>query len=120
MGTATILTAMTLAPERFTAVTLGAPPTAWETRAPQGAVRTVRINRRIVHAVEFAAALTQAPLPPIFAEIPDYPRSQIAPHGVLPAILRGAGRSDLPTADKLAAVNTPSLVLAWDTDPVST
>jgi pimeloyl-ACP methyl ester carboxylesterase len=36
--TATILTAMTLAPERFTAVTLGASPTAWETRAPQGAL----------------------------------------------------------------------------------
>lgn len=118
MGTGTILTAATLAPERFAAITLGAPPTAWQTRAAQGAMyeqfaRTAESTPQD----QFAAMLAQAPVPPIFAEQPGYPGTPAVAHALLPAILRGAGSSDLPAADLLTTVGVPSLILAWDTDP---
>jgi 3-oxoadipate enol-lactonase len=37
---------------------------------------------------------------------------------VLPAVFRGVGPSDLPPRDALRALDIPTLVLAWDGDPV--
>ena len=124
MGTATILTALTLAPDRFAAVTLGAPPTAWETRAAQGAM-----YQQMAQAVEsmpqeqLAALLAQMPVPPIFADVPGYPGAPDVLHDLLPAVLRGMSTSDLPGVEALTEVHVPSLVLAWETDtshPVTT
>lgn len=37
---------------------------------------------------------------------------------VLSSVLRGAGLSDLPAAAELATLEHPTLILAWDTDPL--
>jgi len=118
MGTATILTALSQAPGRFTAVTLGAPPTAWETRAPQGAQ-----YEQFAQAVEqlspeqFAGMLAQAPVPAIFEHMPGFTGLPSPAHQLLPAVFRGAGRSDLPAPEQITAINVPALILAWTTDP---
>lgn len=117
-GSATILTALTIAPHRFAAVALGAPPTAWETRAPQ-----VTVYEHLARAVEstpppqLAQWFAQTPVPPIFTEVPGWPGEPAVPHALLPAVFRGASRSDLPSPEKLAGVDVPSLILAWHTDP---
>lgn len=124
MGTGTIVTALTQAPERFTAVALGAPPTAWETRAPQRA-----LYEQLAQAVErlsaeqFAEMLAQVPVPAIFEHVPGYPGLPSPAHELLPAVFRGAGRSDLPAPERIAAIDVPALILAWTTDtghPVGT
>jgi len=118
MGTATILTALTIAPHRFAAVALGAPPTAWETRAGQAAVyEELARAAEVKTADELAALLARMPGPPIFDGVQGWPGASAAQHALLPAILRGAGRSDLPDPDALAALDVPALILAWDTDP---
>ena len=118
MGTATILHALARAPGRFSAVTLGAPPTAWETRVAQRA-----LYEQFAQAVEqmspsqFAGMLAQAPVPPIFEHIPGYAGIPSPAHELLPAVFRGAGASDLPSPQQLALVQVPALILAWATDP---
>lgn len=37
---------------------------------------------------------------------------------LLPSVLRGVGRSDLPAPDAIATLIHPTLILAWDTDPL--
>lgn len=118
MGTASIVTALTLAPERFAAVVLGAPPTVWETRAPQRAM-----YEQLAQAAEslseqaLLAAMAAAPVPPIFAGLPDWPGPPAICHELLPAVMRGAGSTDLPAPEAVARIETPSLVLSWATDP---
>ncbi len=36
---------------------------------------------------------------------------------LLPSLLRGAASSDLPAPEQIAAIRTPTLLLAWDGDP---
>ncbi|MEU3979295.1 alpha/beta fold hydrolase [Streptomyces sp. NPDC026672] len=118
MGTATILSALVRAPERFAAVALGAPPTAWETRAPQGELyEQFAATAEEVGPEEFAALLAEAPVPPIFEELPGYPGVPSLAHELLPSVFRGAGASDLPAGELIAGVRVPALILAWDTDP---
>lgn len=118
MGTATILTALTMAPERFASVILGAPPTAWETRVAQSAryEQLARVAESLPDD-EVAAMLARAPLPPIFAGIEGWASATGVRHSLLPAVLRGAGLSDLPGPAAVMALDTPALILAWDTDP---
>ncbi|WP_310795695.1 alpha/beta fold hydrolase [Herbiconiux moechotypicola] len=123
MGTATILTALVREPSRFERVVLGAPPTAWETRASQGALyEKFATMVESTGAVAFADLMARSPAPPIFAErspgAGPTPREE-----VLPSVFRGAGASDLPAPESLRGVPTPALVLAWATDaghPLST
>jgi pimeloyl-ACP methyl ester carboxylesterase len=118
MGTATILHALTRAPERFASVVLGAPPTAWETRAAQCQLyEQLAQAARNMGQAEFTALLAGAPVAPIFAEISGYPTEMTPKYELLPAIFRGAGSSDLPDGDSLAKIDVPALILAWDTDP---
>lgn len=118
MGTGTILTALTMSPDRFAAVALGAPPTAWDTRALQ-----VAIYEELARAAEstsydeLVTTMSGAPVPPIFASVDGWPAAPAVHHRLLPAVMRGAGRSDLPGPDALAALDIPALILAWDTDP---
>ena len=39
------------------------------------------------------------------------------PERLLPAVLRGAGASDLPSPERVRSIAAPALLLAWDTDP---
>lgn len=118
MGTGTILHAVLARPERFDRLVLTAPPTAWETRAPQAEVYEERADALEGLSPEEAQAYLSAGEPaPIFADarlpfsMPDVALD------LLPTVLRGAGRSDLPERDSLRAIAHPTLVLAWATDP---
>jgi len=119
MGTGTILTALTRAPHRFARVVLGAPPTAWETRAEQGA--QLEQLARVIETTSperLAALFADAPVPPIFEGVAGYSRMVHPVHEMLPVVLRGARRSDLPAPERIAEIDVPALILAWDTDPV--
>lgn len=124
MGTGTILSAAMLAPDRFAAIVLGAPPTAWETRADQGALyeRLAQMVEQMTRD-EFLALLAKSPIPPIFAETANYPGRPTPSLSLLPSVFRGAGRSDLPARAELLRLAVPALILAWTTDaghPIST
>jgi pimeloyl-ACP methyl ester carboxylesterase len=119
MGTATILWAATLRPDRFRRLVLTIPPTAWATRAAQAegyeiGARTIE-RRGLATWLRAAAAQPQTP---ILAE-GGWPRGG-APdvtEELLPSVLRGAALSDLPAPDALATLPHPALVLPWTTDP---
>jgi hypothetical protein len=66
---------------------------------------------------QFQAMLDQAPVPPIFQDVPDYRAEPSPAYGLLPSVFRGAGMSDLPDPAQVATVETPALILAWPTDP---
>ncbi|WP_052847223.1 alpha/beta fold hydrolase [Streptomyces avicenniae] len=120
LGCAAALTAAVKAPERFARLVLLVPPTAWGTRpARADAFRTAAqlVDERGPAA--FDTAFAAAPVPASLAGAPGYPPRSLGVHpDVLPALLRGAARSDLPPHEALAAVRVPTLVLAWADDPV--
>jgi hypothetical protein len=66
---------------------------------------------------EFQAMLDQAPVPPIFQDLPAYRTTPSPAYGLLPSVFRGAGMSDLPAPAEIAAARTPALILSWSTDP---
>nr|WP_274638008.1 alpha/beta fold hydrolase [Microbacterium bovistercoris] len=117
MGTGAILHAAVRAPERFRRLVLTAPPTAWDTRAAQA-----ELYRRLVPMVASGGrtaldrAMAMAPPTGIFAEL-DSPLPVAVGDRVLPAVLEGAARSDLPDPDALRGLATPTLVLSWADDP---
>lgn len=121
MGTATALHAAVLAPDRIRALVLALPPTAYETRAAQAGIYTDDAD--LVEQRGLAAYVEQAnerPVPEILAPMAEVYRSAFNPaidEDLLPSALRGAARSDLPEADRIAALEIPALILAWDTDP---
>ncbi len=119
MGTATALHAALAAPERIAALVLAAPPTAWETRASQA--DQYRAGAALVEAQgtdAFNAQAAKQPPPALFAEAAEV--MQVRPRiaeAALPTVLRGAAGSDLPPREALRALEQPTLILAWDTDP---
>jgi 3-oxoadipate enol-lactonase len=117
MGAGTLLHAAVRAPERFTSLVLGIPPTAWDTRAAQ---RDAYLQTARLVASEGADALveqaTAAPTPP--AVDPDLPRTRPAVvDALLPTVFTGAAHTDLPEPDQIATLSMPTLLLAWVDDP---
>lgn len=118
MGTGTLLHAVLRAPQRFERLVLTAPPTAWETRAAQ----TQFYERIAVFAEQSSPEqlrdyFRSSPAAPIFHDVPMHPVDPDIPHDFLPAVFRGAGLSDLPSAQALSTLSHRTLILAWDTDP---
>jgi 3-oxoadipate enol-lactonase len=120
MGAATALHAATLAPDRVNGLVLALPPTAWATRTAQ-ADEYVRgatlVEQQGTDAyVEHHKA---QPVPPILAPIAEAYLDFVptVPDHLLPAALRGAGTSDLPTPDQVRSISAPTLLLAWAGDP---
>ncbi|WP_214320500.1 alpha/beta fold hydrolase [Nonomuraea sediminis] len=117
LGTATTLHAAVKAPDRFRALVLMIPPTAWETRPAQQA-----IYRQGADVVESKGMLGLAELlggaagPEIFAQGPALPMPDVA-ESLLPAVMRGLGQSDLPAHEEVAKITLPTLILSWATDP---
>ncbi len=119
MGAATVLHAAVAHPERIEAMVLVIPPTAWATRPAQrdlyeGSAALVE-DAGIEALMEARAAL---PPPPIFAGHPELlGAAPDVAEDVLPTVLRGAGGTDLPALDRIATLDQPTLVLAWEGDP---
>ncbi|WP_374777855.1 alpha/beta hydrolase [Streptomyces sp. NBC_01310] len=115
MGCATVLHAAVRAPERFSRLVLLIPPTAWTTRAAYA-----HANRRSAETVAregldaWLGKRRQQP-PAVVSDVPEFPPTPT--EGVLPSVLRGLARSDLPPPAKIARLRLPALVLAWADDP---
>jgi 3-oxoadipate enol-lactonase len=118
LGTATLIWAALQAPARLRRLVLTVPPTAWETRGAQGDI--YRAMADLVEregAAAWLAAVRKLATPPIFADLPHYAFTPDVAERLLPSVLRGAARSDLPSPDELRALRQPTLILSWDTDP---
>jgi pimeloyl-ACP methyl ester carboxylesterase len=116
MGCATTLHAARLAPERIEAMLLVIPPTAWETRSAQAAYYA---GLAALTPAQLKAGMLERPVPELFADEPELARRPPdIPEEVLATVLTGAGRSDLPPKDDLRTLTQPTLILAWETDPV--
>ncbi len=89
MGTATLLHAALRDPARFASLTLMIPPTAWASRRAKAA------------EYEASARLVES----------------AGDEALLPTVLRGAARSDLPSTAALATLDVPTQLLAWTDDP---
>jgi pimeloyl-ACP methyl ester carboxylesterase len=116
MGTATILHAVLKRPSRFRRVVLTAPPTAWETRRARASSYTEAADA--IERMGQAAAtdlIERFPRPAIFAGVPGFTVN--VDLRLVPTVLRGAGRSDLPAPEALRRVALPVLILAWQGDP---
>jgi 3-oxoadipate enol-lactonase len=116
MGCATILYSVVAAPERFRRLVLVIPPTAWETRAMVASgyeLQAKLIEEQGMDAfLELAASYPNPPAVP--AELvmrPDVTEE------LLPTVFRGAALSDFPSADAIAGIRQPVLILAWAGDP---
>ncbi|MCU1407675.1 MAG: hypothetical protein JWQ43_3978 [Glaciihabitans sp.] len=118
MGTGTLLHAATRRPERFDRLILTAPPTAWETRAGQA-----ENYRKMADLIETSSPETladmmgQAPVPPVFREVLNFPPAPDMRDGLMPTIFRGAALADLPSLDTLSTLTQPTLIIAWAGDP---
>lgn len=118
MGTATLLYAALLAPDRFERLVLTCPPTAWATRAAQaGLYRQGADLVEQLGAEVFERAMALAPKQGLFRDLPDVPLRLRVSDTLLPAVLRGAADSDLPDDDRLRDLRPPVLVLSWHDDP---
>jgi pimeloyl-ACP methyl ester carboxylesterase len=118
LGAATALHAALQRPADVAGLLLVIPPTAWATRAAQAGL--YRAGADLVEASgvgAFLEAAAASPVPDPFAELPEAPRPvpDVA-EDVLPAVLRGAARSDLPEPDELRSLDVPALILAWTGD----
>ena len=129
MGAATALHTAVLAPDRVDALLLVIPPTAWETRAGQtGMYQQMAeiIERRGVELLISAGAAAPPPDPfvgrPAFTERGAARLRQADPVR-LAGVFRGASLATMPPKEAVAAIDVPTLVLAWSGDtghPVST
>jgi pimeloyl-ACP methyl ester carboxylesterase len=124
MGCAVALWAALRAPRRVQALVLAAPPPAWDDRAQKAAAyeEAARVVER--RGLAAWAELVRDDLQPrILAE--ELPRAQevgirhllAMDEKVVPAVLRGAAVSDLPSRDELRTIVVPTLILAWADDP---
>ena len=74
MGTATLLHAVTVAPDRFDRLVLTCPPTAWAGRAAQADVYRAGATFAERNGKDaFVAGMRALPPPPVLAELPEAP-----------------------------------------------
>lgn len=130
MGAATALYTALRAPRRVQGLVLVTPPAAWESRQPVSRAyeeAAALVERRGLPG--YAQALQAARQPRIFAEELPAAGDILVRHvrqmdeKIVPSILRGAARSDLPSRPEVHSIVVPTLILAWTGDgghPVST
>jgi len=120
LGAAAALHAALNAPRRFRRLALVIPPVAWET-GPHQLRQWYFDTADLIDSIGTTAWRQQwaeAPPLPIFA---NYRHGKFEPgvdDDVVSAALRGVGSSDLPDPNRLTSIRQPTLVLAWDTDPL--
>lgn len=123
MGAATLLHLAVREPQRFRALVLTLPPTAWETRAEKTGTYEAAASAVETHGLHrFLAAARAAHVRAPAALGPDDTTPEV-PERLLPSVYRGAALSDLPARADIAALEIPVLVLAWvqdETHPLAT
>ena len=125
MGAATALHAAIQAPRRVIGLVLMLAPTAYETRDEQADLyraSAVLIERIGVDA--YIQSLSNLPAPEILADFGErfVPIPRVSGE-LLPAVLRGAASSDLPSPESVRTITAPALLLPWVGDhghPMST
>jgi pimeloyl-ACP methyl ester carboxylesterase len=119
MGTGTLLHAALKAPQRFSRLVLTIPPTAWRTRAEQaGMYEQMAAMVESSAPDQLSAIFGQAPVPEIFREHQElFGNEPDIPFDLLPSVMRGAARSDLPAPEAVRGITQPTLLLALTTDP---
>jgi pimeloyl-ACP methyl ester carboxylesterase len=125
MGAATALHAAVHAPQRVIGLVLMLAPTAYETRDEQADLyraSAVLIERIGVDA--YVESLRSLPAPEILADFGErfVPIPRVRGE-LLPAVLRGAAMSDLPSQESVRTITAPALLLPWVGDaghPMST
>ncbi|BCJ45858.1 hydrolase [Actinoplanes ianthinogenes] len=118
MGTGTLLWAAARRPERFRRLVLMIPPTVRDGReASRRAYESGAAGVEVRGKDAWVTIMRGFGKPEIFADVPGWEFSADVPEALLPAVMRGAARSDLPADEALAAVTHPALILAWETDP---
>lgn len=124
MGAATALHAAPLLGDRLRALVLVIPPTAWETRAEQADLYETMAAIVEAKGVEpLIAAAAAMPPPDPFIEVVEQYRARraesmrAADPRRLAAVFRGASGADFPSEEAVAAIDVPTLILAWPGDP---
>jgi 3-oxoadipate enol-lactonase len=123
MGCATALHAAVLAPDRVEALVLVIPPTAWASRAAQGA--GYEMMAQLIEAGKFDLILAGARMQPIPDPMVDSPtwhaRFEATLRGTDPVrlarVFRGAAVADFPSAEAIATLRMPTTIMAWSGDP---
>ncbi len=117
MGAATLLHAACSDPGRFRALVVGIPPTAWSTRVAQQATYLDTADVVEERGIEeLMVSARTAPRPPAVG--PDVPTTvPDVETALLPAVFRGAARSDLPSLGAITDLQVPTLLLCWVQDP---
>ena len=124
MGCAVALWTALRAPRRVQALVLAVPPRAWEGRDSDAAAyeEAARVVERD-GLPAWAELVRHQPQPRILAEaLPEAPEAAVRhrlamDEKVVPAVLRGAAASDLPSREELRTIVVPTLILAWADDP---
>ena len=116
MGTGTLLHAAVHDEGRFAGLILAIPPTAWASRVSQARLYEDQAHYIASAGVDaFVAAGRLAPRPPATVDTPETVPD--VGEALLPTVMRGAARSDLPSAGAIGSLEVPGLVLAWTDDP---
>ena len=125
MGVATALYAALRAPRRVAALVLVLPPAAWDERASATAAYEADADLTEMSGVKrLAEAVRERPLSPMLARLRSDAREVDARHlqsmdpKFLAPLLRAAARSDLPRPEQVRSVIVPTLILAWEDDPL--
>ncbi|MFG3253191.1 alpha/beta fold hydrolase [Streptomyces sp. NPDC048172] len=124
LGADTALRAALLAPERFRRLVVMIPPVAWESgEGPHArdwytaAADTIEAHGA-AHWREGWAKEADTEVMPLFDGYPRFDMTPDISDELLPHALRGVAASDLPSPEEIATVRQPTLVLAWDADPL--
>jgi pimeloyl-ACP methyl ester carboxylesterase len=124
MGAVTALFAAVRAPRRVQALVLAIPPPAWECRQAQATAYERDARQLERHGLDaYLERVRERPLPPLLANELSWAQEVSTRHlltmdgDTLPAVLRGAAASDLPSREEVHGVIVPTLILAWPDDP---
>ncbi len=120
LGAAAVLYAALIAPERFRRLALLIPPVSWETGPHHMRQWYADAADRVeqIGPTAWRQDWADAEPLPIFA---DYPPAAFDPDvadELLAPVLRGVGMSELPEPRAVRALPHPTLILAWQTDPL--
>ncbi|MEV8535497.1 alpha/beta fold hydrolase [Streptomyces sp. NPDC051211] len=116
MGCGSVLHAAVRVPERFSRLVLLIPPTAWATRQAYARANREAAETLIREGLDAWLAGRRRQQPPaVVSDVPAF--APTPPERILPSILRGLARSDLPSPAEIAGLRMPALILAWPDDP---